>query len=378
MTIIQRLKTSIKNNSFVEQLVASYKSNSKLIITHVLVWLAYLLVQNLLTIVNTKYGEFGGLLLRMFFTYSNVALLFYVNVYLILNPLLKKKLYFKTALSSILIIILFDFSRVFLYSYIFPLIGLNIFPYKSIDKEFHADSVLLAIYYLGLSYGYWYARKLTITEREKLLLEKDKNKAEKERSAAQIAFLQAQINPHFLYNTLNFLYSKALFLSEDFAESIMALSEIMRYTITYAGKDSLVSLEKEIEHIESYMHLQRYRFNNKLNVDFSIEGEDFAVNTIIPSLVLISFIENAFKHGDLNDPNTPLTIRIIVTGDTFILRIRNKKNLGVKEVSSGIGLTNIKNRLNIIYKDNYHLNVTDESLFYSLELILKTNIFDNE
>ena len=378
MTIIQRLKTSIKNNSFVEQLVASYKSNSKLIITHVLVWLAYLLVQNLLTIVNTKYGEFGGLLLRMFFTYSNVALLFYVNVYLILNPLLKKKLYIKTALSSILIIILFDFSRVFLYSYIFPLIGLNIFPYKSIDKEFHADSVLLAIYYLGLSYGYWYARKLTITEREKLLLEKDKNKAEKERSAAQIAFLQAQINPHFLYNTLNFLYSKALFLSEDFAESIMALSEIMRYTITYAGKDSLVSLEKEIEHIESYMHLQRYRFNNKLNVDFSIEGEDFAVNTIIPSLVLISFIENAFKHGDLNDPNAPLTIRIIVTGDTFILRIRNKKNLGVKEVSSGIGLTNIKNRLNIIYKDNYHLNVTDESLFYSLELILKTNIFDNE
>ncbi len=378
MHSITLFKQYINGSDFKKWISKFPKGKLILISKHFLVWIAFLLIQNILTIINAKYGDFSGLLLRMLFTYSNAALLFYANIYLILNPLLKKKLYLKTILATILLVILFGLSRAFLYSYIFPYYGINIFPYKSIDNLFHADSTIIFFFYIGLSYGFWYAQSLTESQKEKLALEKEKYRAEQERSAAQIAFLQAQINPHFLYNTLNFLYSKALFLSEDFAESIMALSEIMRYTITYAGKDSLVSLEKEIEHIESYMHLQRYRFNNKLNVQFSIEGEDFAVNTIIPSLVLISFIENAFKHGDLNDPEAPLNIKIIITIDSFILRIRNKKNFGIKEISSGIGLNNIKNRLNIIYKENYYLKIVDEEKFYNLELFIKTNTYDSE
>ena len=374
MEVSVRGNSFLKNNRIVERMATFYQTKSKLILTHILVWLLYLIIANLLLIVNTKYGSFGKLFIRTLFTYSNVALLFYVHVYFILNPLLKKRAYLRVVIYTLLLIVIFGCIRVLIYHYIFPYFNIGINPYTpALGNVFHSDSAILAIYHLALGYGYWYARSLTIVEREKLLLEQQKRKAEHERTEAQIAFLQAQINPHFLYNTLNFLYSKALFLSDDFAASIMALSEIMRYTITYAGKDGIVSLEKEIEHIESYMHLQRYRFNNKLNVVFEVDGEDYASDTMIPSLILISFIENAFKHGNLNDPADPLTIKISITNDTFTMKMRNKKSFGVKEISSGIGLKNITNRLDLIYQNNYHLTIDDEPLFYNLELFLQTN-----
>jgi len=229
------------------------------------------------------------------------------------------------------------------------------------SDKFYLDAIWLGVNYILYSYGYWYARYTIKLERAKAIIEMQKSEAE-------IAFLQTQINPHFLYNTLNFMYSQAVQVSDKLAESILSLSDIMRYTIMEAGKKGTVSLEKEIEHIENYIKLQQFRFNEKLAIDFDIVGEEYIPTMEMLPLVLISFVENAFKHGDLSDINDPLIIHFVLTEDSFCFFTKNKKSFGNKERTSGIGIVNITKRLELIYGENHSLKITDSPLHYASEL----------
>ncbi|MFT3980355.1 MAG: histidine kinase [Ferruginibacter sp.] len=224
--------------------------------------------------------------------------------------------------------------------------------------------VLLSFVYWAIKIANKKNKELLATQQQLLEFEHDKNEAEKK-------FLQSQINPHFLYNTLNYFYSKSLSLSPDLADSILLLSDIMRYSLELKeNRHGMVLLHREIEHIQNIIKINQYRFSNKLNVQFMLAGKPDAV--CIAPLVLITFIENAFKHAELLDSNNPLLIKLDISQATqqICLVVSNKKKKGPKESGTGIGIDNARRRLDFIYNKNYELNIKDEAGFYHASLTL--------
>ncbi|WP_077920536.1 sensor histidine kinase [Spirosoma sp. 209] len=178
--------------------------------------------------------------------------------------------------------------------------------------------------------------------------------------------LQYQINPHFLFNTLNVLYARALLVSPPLADAFMKLSEAMRYSLREAAEGSKSLLEDEIRHLTNYIELNQYRFSGELQVRFEAD-EDRYRHRISP-LVLITFVENAFKHGDLHDPAHPVHIRLNLSDSSLVFWVRNKKRVGQVAESTGIGLKNTRERLQMAYPNQHSLQVMDEPAFYTVEL----------
>jgi sensor histidine kinase YesM len=235
-------------------------------------------------------------------------------------------------------------------------------PFKNGGKgymaySFTAGQVLLKVaskefFILLCSIFYGYALKLLETQKRLL--------------ASQILSLKAQINPHFLFNSLNFLYAQALPLSEDLAKSTMLLSEIMRYGLKGTDEEDKVPLENEIKHLENFMEFNQLRFSNRLNVYFEKTG-NVQFRRIMP-LLLITFVENAFKYGELLDENYPVNITLRVEGGNLYFTVSNKKRIGPRELSTGVGLQNIKARLELVYPKKHAIRITDEEHFYKIEL----------
>lgn len=220
---------------------------------------------------------------------------------------------------------------------------------------------------VGASILIAYLTYLRDERKQRKILEEQKMQLEVEKSQANFNFLKAQINPHFLHNTLNFLYAKSLPYSSELSEGILTLSDIMRYALSEGNaKDGKAPLKDEIEHVRNVIKINQLRFSNNLNVKFDVEG---VVNgaMIIP-FVLITLVENAFKHGDLKSMDHPIEVKLVVNDGKLCFSCRNKKKSGPKELSTGIGLENIKKRLDLAYGKNYSLNVKDEADFYTTEL----------
>jgi LytS/YehU family sensor histidine kinase len=205
-------------------------------------------------------------------------------------------------------------------------------------------------------------------------------KSEKERTLvasqkinSELSFLKAQLNPHFLFNTLNSIYSLANKKSDDTTVAIVRLSELMRYMI-YEANEEFISLEKEIEYIKNYISLQLLRLRDSSRVKINVHG---SLKYKIEPLLLISFIENAFKYGTDYKGKTEIRVVITTKNDVLHLEVYNissLQNLGNK--NSGIGLENIKNRLNLLYPNAHTLEIIKSKK--SFEISLKINLKNNK
>lgn len=237
-------------------------------------------------------------------------------------------------------------------------LGLMIFSY-----------IISTVFYLGISLLIAYLTYLRDEKKQRKILEEQKMQLEVEKSQANFNFLKAQINPHFLHNTLNFLYAKSLPYSPELSEGILTLSDIMRYALSEGNaRDGKAPLKDEIEHVRNVIKINQLRFSNNLHVNFQVNG---LVNgaTIIP-FVLITIVENAFKHGDLKASNQPIEIALDIEGNKLKFYCHNKKKMGPKEISTGLGLDNIKKRLDLAYGNQYSLLIKDEANLYTTELII--------
>jgi LytS/YehU family sensor histidine kinase len=190
---------------------------------------------------------------------------------------------------------------------------------------------------------------------------------ESERREMELQFLKSQLNPHFLFNSLNNIYSLAYQKSDKTADAIMKLSEIMRYMI-YESNTPTVALSKEVDYLTSYIELQKIRFKDGAYIELTLNGE--IDNQKIVPLMLISFVENAFKHGVVTDPAEPVKINIIANQKILHFSVVNKKNQQNKDAQGGVGLTNVERRLQLIYPDRYKLNVVNSATHYTCELMI--------
>lgn len=189
-----------------------------------------------------------------------------------------------------------------------------------------------------------------------------------EKLKAELSFLKAQINPHFLFNTLNNIYALATAQSEHTAAAVMKLSSIMRYVLTEARND-LVPLEKEIQFTSHYIELQKMRLTDKTIIDFTVQGDPLGRQ--IAPLLLLPFVENAFKYGISTRERSPIRILLEIKKDSLYFSICNQKHLSTMlrvSDNTGIGISNTKRRLDLFYEDQYALNIEDKSNDFSVKL----------
>ena len=208
----------------------------------------------------------------------------------------------------------------------------------------------------------------------KLIIEelRKKNDIERKLIETQSKFLRTQLNPQFLLGVLYAMHKKALNTSRDLSEAIRLLTEIMHYSLRTENPAEMVPISDEIKHVKNFIDLNRLRFSDQMFIDFRIHGE-IAGRKILP-LVLISFVENAFKHGELNDPTCPLHIGVTAATDYTHILVANKKKMnGRTLVSHGIGQQNTLLRLRIAYEDKYELDIDDQKAFYHCDLKLYTS-----
>lgn len=190
---------------------------------------------------------------------------------------------------------------------------------------------------------------------------------EKEKVKSELAFLKAQINPHFLFNTLNSIYALALKKDNKTADAVVQLSELMRYIMTNSN-DEVIELSKEINYINNFISLQKTRLGNTVNVDYNVTGNTFG--KVITPLILISFIENAFKYGVNPDQTSEICVKIDIDDEMLNLYVSNKKTFSVQS-DSGIGLHNTIERLKLVYPNKHHLKIEDSLEKYIVNLSVK-------
>jgi hypothetical protein len=186
-----------------------------------------------------------------------------------------------------------------------------------------------------------------------------------ERNSAELAFLRTQLNPHFLFNTLSFLHTQAFVVDQKLADTILKLSEVLRYSIQ-SSTDEKVSIKEEIQLLNNYIDIFRQRFEGACFINFEVEGTDLYQR--IEPLLLMPFIENAFKHGVHTDPDRPIEAKLQIEGGRLIFNCKNEIKRQTKDPGSGIGLENVKRRLNLLYPDQHELNISEDKDTFSIVL----------
>ena len=190
----------------------------------------------------------------------------------------------------------------------------------------------------------------------------------KENIAAQLQILKAQVHPHFLFNTLNNIFSQTQTESPKGSRMIMALSDTLRY-ILYEGQKPLVPLKNELLMINEYINLEKIRYGNKMDVHVLIPGN--ANDIYIAPLLLLPFVENCFKHGTSKMLQNPWVNLLVEMKDTrLVMKLMNGKAQvpGNGENNQGIGISNVKQRLGLLYKDKYGLQITDNEEVFIVDL----------
>lgn len=284
--------------------------------------------------------------------YVPYIIIYFINFKIVCPTYLKKIKIIQFLVSVVLMVLLFAGIRYLLQEVLlFNITGIH---------NYYEDSRRLSYYLFDNTY---YAIKpilystliyLAITFMET----KDHNRAE-------LDLLKSQISPHFLFNTLNAFYVELIDDKPDTAKDIHKLSELLRY-VTYDSQKDFVLLSDEIKFLKDYIHFFNKRFENDFSVDFQVSGD--VKSQQIPSLILIHFIENLFKHGVINDKNNPATIQIDIDDQFVVLTTKNKILTSEKFMESGIGTNNVKRRLSALFNSNYELLYKDEMPYFNTYL----------
>lgn len=198
---------------------------------------------------------------------------------------------------------------------------------------------------------------------------KDFKQLKNEKAKAELSLLKSQINPHFFFNTLNNLYGLTIEKSTDAPNMILKLSDLMRYTI-YEGKEDFIDLESEISYLKNFIELHQLRYKTKVDITFDVKVNH--PHKIAPLLFII-LLENAFKHGVENlSKDAYINSKLYTSSNNVVYSVENNFKSSKAKLTSGMGLANLKHRLNLIYPQKHDLNIEQKTSTYCATLDLKT------
>ena len=228
----------------------------------------------------------------------------------------------------------------------------------------YANFLIFSILLIGFDTGLRASFRLAETERKKA-------KLESENVGTQLAFLRNQVSPHFFMNTLNNIHSLIDIDTEEAKESVIRLSKLMRHLL-YESDNDAIPMIKEMEFIRNYIDLMKLRYSEKVKINLMLP--DIIPNTTIPPLLFTSFLDNAFKHGISYEHESFIVVAVTIDGSNLVFEVRNSlagmENQETREKSMGIGIENSKRRLDLLYKDNYSLEISEKEDSYHLKLIV--------
>ncbi len=288
-----------------------------------------------------------------------------LNLYLVIPGLLRKGHYLSYALSFIGLGFLFALLNQVIFNYLidFVLPGyyfISFYTYGDLLKFFFAFLVITTLLQLSKE---WF--ELNATRQRMLLLEKEKVDAE-------LRALANQVNPHFLFNSLNVIYSLAVNQRKESPEAILKLSDILRYVI-YDSSGERVGVDAEVRLIRNYIELQQFRVGRESNISFTTEGSGQGL--VLAPMLLLPLVENGFKHGIKGDiRKTFLKILLKIEENDLFFTIANNKGTASEEgerPGSGVGLENIRNRLQLIYPDTHELDIEETDDLFQVSLTLR-------
>jgi sensor histidine kinase YesM len=344
-------------------------STSQKIKMYVCYWLGYILLFSLIQGLPT--ADFWRALSNE--CYSVLPkILFVLLIVEVAMPLLffkkKKTLFIFTYLFSILF---FAFIQRLIDNYIIIAFYLT---------EWKSEPLLSAPVYLYNVIKLQFVVTIPLAIKLVYYLAEEKNRVQSilsEKLQTELFSLRNQFHPHFLFNVLNSLYSKILSKSDDSADIVLKISDFLRYSV-YDVNTKNISLKKEIEYLKNYISLQQLRFDNRLELSFSTNGD--IENQLIEPFLILPFIENSFKYS-LDDVNSQawITISITVAEEWLVIKIENSlppdfiKNKDIENPHSGVGITNVKRRLELLYPDQHILTIKNEEDSFFVSLKIKIN-----
>jgi sensor histidine kinase YesM len=243
------------------------------------------------------------------------------------------------------------------------------------NEKLWLTNIWREIFFIGFSIAYWsmlymvrFKERNHVMEREQLKSIADKLELENKYISAENAYLQNQISPHLLFNSLSFIYNSVRRLSDRAGRGVMLLADIMRYSLVSSEDNRTVLLTQEIEQIEKLIELSHLRSEEELFIKFRKKGK-LADIRVLP-LILITLVENMIKHGDLCEPADPAYIRVEQKVNTLVFVTKNRKRTGSPYPKGGLGLKNIEKRLVNFYPDRFTLDIRDNDDDFSATLIL--------
>ena len=338
------------------------------IIWHLVFWIVYVLLNSVM------YGRIGGDYFNQFqlqLYYLPVVLAAtYITLYLLIPRFLVHKKYFLFAFWLITATLFMSFlQRINIFLFVLPRFypdyDTSTYSIFSVDIIFRVLMEFPVVVFAALLkiVKLWY---LNQQYNQKLIQDK---------LQAELKFLKSQIHPHFLFNTLNNLYALTLKKSDLAPKMVLRLSDLLSYML-YESNVPMISLDKEVEILNNFIELEKIRYGNMLKINFSLSGN--TQDKQIAPLLLLPFVENAFKHGVSKKlSNKWINIKLIAEDSQIHFEVENSKEDGsahiAAEYSEGIGLKNVRRRLDLLYADKHHLDIKDQGNVFQIELLLDIN-----
>ncbi len=301
-------------------------------------------------------NQIADYVLRTTYFLVGISTFYFCYLFVIPRIFSPKKLY-TTVLVFFLSILFFASLRYLIEEVVLPsTLGFGNYNKGTTYAYYFFDNIYngsITVFVAGIL---WLLEKFGVAETEKKQMELERNQA-------QIQALKTQINPHFIFNTLNNIYSLVYQKSEKALPAIEELSQLLRYSTKDLQKD-FISLEKEIGYLESLIELEKLRIKNPELLIIEKDIKHSQLN--ISPMLLVPFVENAFKHGDFSGKGFTLKI----SDDQKILNfyLSNSKRQGSKDSLSGIGIDNVKKRLEILYPKKHELNILETETLYTVDL----------
>jgi sensor histidine kinase YesM len=336
---------------------------------YTLYWLGYILLFSLIQGLPTK--SFLTPLWNECFSVLPKILFVTLIVEVLMDQLLFKKRTGLFIFTYILLILFFALAQRFIDNYIII---------RYFLKDWKMESLFYIPVYLYNVIKLQFVVTIPLTIKLFYHLAEEKSNVQailSEKLQAELFSLRNQFHPHFLFNVLNSLYSKILSKSDDSADIVLKISDLLRFSV-YDVNTKTITLEKEIAYLKNYISLQQLRFDNRLDLSFSTNGT--LENHLIEPFLILPFIENSFKYC-LDDAISQawITISISVTDDWLVVKIENslptnfKTNNTVDNTNSGVGIANVNRRLELLYPNQHVLTIKNEIDYFFVSLKIKMN-----
>ena len=329
-------------------------------IDHLIFWTATVGFHMFTRIDIARHAGLDQFLLETIVRNGLLAALIYLNLLVLIPRYAQRR---KIGTYSLLLVaglgsyvLLKNAYDVYLYGYVLG----NEAQYSFFNNTYYNFSI--ALFYLAFSIAL-HLSKAWYFQRELI------RKMELEKVNAELEYLKAQINPHFLFNSINTIYFQIDRQNETARSSLSGFSEMLRYQL-YECNDTEIPIEKEISYLKNYVALQRMRKDENYNISF-LEGQDLKGFTVAP-LLLIPFVENAFKHVSHYSGENQIRIELRRCGNDLRLSVFNtREKSDMTDVHIGIGLKNVKRRLELLYKDRHALQIAHKSGSFEVDLRLR-------